>query len=123
MLQFNFPQNLKEYLLFFLYFFRELLMQKHFELFEKWLYKFSKEIILLSSKYSLISGFYKLNTLCMRIAIKIGYFNVKKYFVLFSKSPIKELSKKYISLEPHRTLLCQYSTDCSKETWVADRTP
>ena len=51
-------------------------MQKHFELFEKWLYKFSKEVILLSSKYPLISGFYKLNTLCMRIAIKIGYFNV-----------------------------------------------
>ena len=51
-------------------------MQKHFELFEKWLYKFSKEVILLSSKYLLISGFYKLNTLCMRIAIKIGYFNV-----------------------------------------------
>lgn len=36
--------------------------------------KFSKEIILLSSRFPLISGFYKLNTLCMKIAIKIDYF-------------------------------------------------
>lgn len=55
---------------------RELLIHKQYDLFEKWMFKFSKEIISLSSKYTLISGFYKLNTLCMRIAIKIGYFNV-----------------------------------------------
>lgn len=55
---------------------RDLLSNKHLKLFEKWLYKFSKEIIVLSSKYPFISGFYKLVTLCMRISIKIGYFNV-----------------------------------------------
>lgn len=36
--------------------------------------KFSKEVILLSSRFPLISGFYKLNTLCMKIATKIDYF-------------------------------------------------
>ena len=56
-------------------------MQKHYNLFEKWLFKFSKEVILLSSKNGLISGFYKLNTLCMRIAVKIGYFNVSFIFI------------------------------------------
>ncbi len=59
---------------------RELLMQKHHYLFEKWIYKYSKEIIKLSSSNSLISGFYKLNTLCMRIAVKIDYFSVKFSF-------------------------------------------
>jgi len=51
-------------------------MQKHFNLFEKWIYKFSREVILLSSKYPFISGFYKLISLCMRIAIKTNYFQV-----------------------------------------------
>lgn len=55
---------------------RDLLINKHNELFEKWLFKFSKEIILLSSKYPFISGFYKLTTLCMKIATNIGYFKV-----------------------------------------------
>lgn len=53
-------------------------MQKHFDLFEKFMYKFSKEVILLSSKNVLISSFYRLGTLCMRVAIKIGYFSVIK---------------------------------------------
>jgi DNA-dependent protein kinase catalytic subunit len=51
-------------------------MQKHFNLFEKWIYKFSREVIMLSSKYPLISGFYKLIALCMRIANKTKYFHV-----------------------------------------------
>ena len=42
------------------------------------MFKFSKEIIVLSSKYPLISGFYKLNTLCMKIAIRFGYFSVSE---------------------------------------------
>ncbi|CAF0815340.1 unnamed protein product [Brachionus calyciflorus] len=54
---------------------KELLLQKDFDLFEKWVFRFSKELILLSSKHSLISGFYKLNTMIMKIAVKIGYFN------------------------------------------------
>jgi len=69
-------------------------MQKHFELFEKWLYKFSKEIILLSSKYPLISGFYKLNTLCMRIGIRIGYFNVKFLFYVLIKKSFDQLTRR-----------------------------
>lgn len=52
------------------------MIQKHYDLFERWLFRFSKEIILLSSKYFLLSGFYKLNTLCMRIAIRLEYFKV-----------------------------------------------
>ncbi|RNA36044.1 DNA-dependent kinase catalytic subunit-like [Brachionus plicatilis] len=47
---------------------RELLMNKNFDLFEKWLFKLSKEIILLSTSHCLISGFYKLATLIMKMA-------------------------------------------------------
>jgi hypothetical protein len=59
---------------------KELLMQKHFNLFEKWIYRFSKEIIKLSSAHSHISGFYRLNTLCMKISIKIDFFKVSFNF-------------------------------------------
>lgn len=59
---------------------KELLMQKHFNLFEKWIYRFSKEIIQLSSAHSHISGFYRLNTLCMKISIKIDFFKVSFNF-------------------------------------------
>ena len=55
---------------------RDLLETKNLKLFEKWMNKFSKEIIVLSSKYPFISGFYKLVTLCMRISVKIRYFDV-----------------------------------------------
>jgi len=60
---------------------RELLMQKHFNLFEKWIYRFSKEIIQLSSAHSHIGGFYRLNTLCMKISIKIDFFKVSFNFL------------------------------------------
>ena len=74
----NLPKNF-EILVNLVDFAKELFLQKHFNLFEKWIYKFSKEIIILSSNNVLISGFYKLNSLCMRIAIKIGYFNVSHF--------------------------------------------
>lgn len=55
-------------------------MNKNLDLFEKWLFKLSKEIILLSTRHCLISGFYKLATLVMKMAVKIGYFNVNINF-------------------------------------------
>ncbi len=60
---------------------KELLMQKHFNLFKKWIYRFSKEIIQLSSAHSHIGGFYRLNTLCMKISIKIDFFKVSFNFL------------------------------------------
>ena len=55
---------------------RDLFIHKHVHLFDKWLFKLSTEVLLLSSKYPLISGFYKLKTLCMHVAIKRNYFSV-----------------------------------------------
>ena len=80
-------------------------MQKHFDLFEKWIFKISKEIILLSSKHLLVSSFYRLNTLCMRIAIKIGYFNVIFIFKLFKLlSLFSAYLKKYLFLLVNKRL-------------------
>ena len=54
---------------------RALLTHKLPHLSAKWLLKLSQELILLSSRFPLISGFYKLATLCMRLATTTGYFS------------------------------------------------
>jgi DNA-dependent protein kinase catalytic subunit len=59
---------------------RELLIDNNFNLFHKWMFKFIKEIITFSNNFPFISAFYKLNTLAMRIAIKIDYFAVEFLF-------------------------------------------
>ncbi|XP_041045109.1 DNA-dependent protein kinase catalytic subunit isoform X2 [Carcharodon carcharias] len=52
----------------------ELLLEKHTDFFEQWVYRFGHELILRSTQFPLISGFYKLLSLTMKIAQKIKYF-------------------------------------------------
>ncbi|XP_070581112.1 DNA-dependent protein kinase catalytic subunit-like [Ptychodera flava] len=42
--------------------------------FERWAYTFGHEVIVLSTQLPLVSGFYKLLSVCMKICQKIGYF-------------------------------------------------
>uniref|UniRef100_H3B272 DNA-dependent protein kinase catalytic subunit n=1 Tax=Latimeria chalumnae TaxID=7897 RepID=H3B272_LATCH len=53
---------------------RELLPEKHVEFFEPWMYGFGHEVILQSTRLPLVSGFYKLLSVSMKIARKIKYF-------------------------------------------------
>ncbi|XP_028826126.1 DNA-dependent protein kinase catalytic subunit isoform X2 [Denticeps clupeoides] len=52
----------------------ELLSQKRLEYFQQWMYPLSHNLILHSIHFPLVSGFYKLLSLCMAIAKKIKYF-------------------------------------------------
>ncbi|XP_029447109.1 DNA-dependent protein kinase catalytic subunit isoform X2 [Rhinatrema bivittatum] len=53
---------------------REILKDKHVEFFEQWVYSFGYELILQSTRLPLISGFYKLLSVAMKIANRIKYF-------------------------------------------------
>ncbi|KAF7246283.1 DNA-dependent protein kinase catalytic subunit [Varanus komodoensis] len=53
---------------------REVLPQKHVENFGPWMYSFGYEIIIQSIRSPLISGFYKLLAIAMKIAKKTKYF-------------------------------------------------
>uniref|UniRef100_A0A2K6UN42 DNA-dependent protein kinase catalytic subunit n=1 Tax=Saimiri boliviensis boliviensis TaxID=39432 RepID=A0A2K6UN42_SAIBB len=53
---------------------REILPEKQVEFFEPWVYSFSHELILQSTRLPLISGFYKLLSITVRNAKKIKYF-------------------------------------------------
>ena len=57
--------------------YRDLLPEKQIYMFERWVYSFGHQIILLSSKFPLVSGFYKLLAVCMKICSKLKYFKVK----------------------------------------------
>ncbi|XP_066575742.1 DNA-dependent protein kinase catalytic subunit isoform X2 [Amia ocellicauda] len=52
----------------------ELLLWKHAEYFEQWVYPLGHELVLQSTRFPLVSGFYKLLSLSMKIAKKIKYF-------------------------------------------------
>ncbi|XP_078072249.1 DNA-dependent protein kinase catalytic subunit isoform X3 [Mustelus asterias] len=52
----------------------ELLLEKHTDFFEQWVYRFGHELILRSTQFPLVSGFYKLLSVTMKIAQKIKYF-------------------------------------------------
>ncbi|XP_062335709.1 DNA-dependent protein kinase catalytic subunit [Osmerus eperlanus] len=52
----------------------ELLLNKHMEYFEQWVYPLSHELILQSIRSPLVSGFYKLLSVSMIVAKKIQYF-------------------------------------------------
>ncbi|XP_051784693.1 DNA-dependent protein kinase catalytic subunit [Erpetoichthys calabaricus] len=52
----------------------ELLLQKHNDYFAQWVYVLGYELILQSTRFPLVSGFYKLLSVCMKIAKKIKYF-------------------------------------------------
>uniref|UniRef100_A0A2K5DLH3 DNA-dependent protein kinase catalytic subunit n=1 Tax=Aotus nancymaae TaxID=37293 RepID=A0A2K5DLH3_AOTNA len=53
---------------------REILPEKQVEFFEPWVYSFSHELILQSTRLPVISGFYKLLSITVRNAKKIKYF-------------------------------------------------
>ncbi|XP_062426360.1 DNA-dependent protein kinase catalytic subunit [Rhea pennata] len=53
---------------------REILPEKHVEYFYPWVYSFGYELIVHSTRLPLISGFYKLLSVAMKIAKKIKYF-------------------------------------------------
>ncbi|XP_067887902.1 DNA-dependent protein kinase catalytic subunit isoform X2 [Heterodontus francisci] len=52
----------------------QLLLEKHTDFFEQWVYRFGHELILRSTQFPLVSGFYKLLSVTMKIAQKIKYF-------------------------------------------------
>nr|XP_046226723.1 DNA-dependent protein kinase catalytic subunit isoform X2 [Scatophagus argus] len=52
----------------------ELLLSKHVEYFQSWVYPFSHELILHSIRNPLVSGFYKLLSVTMRVAKRIKYY-------------------------------------------------
>ena len=45
-------------------------------MFEKWVYTFGREMIVLSSRHPLVSGFHKLLSICFHTCKLIGYFKV-----------------------------------------------
>ncbi|KAK2522227.1 Prkdc [Columba guinea] len=53
---------------------REILPEKHVEYFNPWVYSFGYKLIIHSTRLPLISGFYKLLSVTMKIAKKIKYF-------------------------------------------------
>uniref|UniRef100_A0A3Q2ZPC1 DNA-dependent protein kinase catalytic subunit n=1 Tax=Kryptolebias marmoratus TaxID=37003 RepID=A0A3Q2ZPC1_KRYMA len=61
----------------------ELLLNKHVEYFHSWMYPLSHELILHSIRNPLVSGFYKLLSVTMKIAKRIKYFQV----IFYSASP------------------------------------
>lgn len=68
------------FLLFFLCIgFREILPEKHVEYFHPWVYSFGYELIIHSTRLPLISGFYKLLSVTMKIAKRIKYFEVRSF--------------------------------------------
>ncbi|XP_061821672.2 DNA-dependent protein kinase catalytic subunit isoform X1 [Nerophis lumbriciformis] len=52
----------------------EVLLSKHVEYFQTWMYPFSHQLILHSIRNPLVSGFYKLLSVTMKIAKKIKYY-------------------------------------------------
>ncbi|KAM6458275.1 DNA-dependent protein kinase catalytic subunit isoform 2-T2 [Liasis olivaceus] len=53
---------------------REILSEKHIKYFEPWIYSFGYELIIQATRLPLISGFYKLLSIAMKIAKKTKYF-------------------------------------------------
>ncbi|XP_048384539.2 DNA-dependent protein kinase catalytic subunit [Stegostoma tigrinum] len=50
------------------------MLEKHTDFFEHWVYRFGHELILRSTQFPLVSGFYKLLSVTMKMARKIKYF-------------------------------------------------
>ena len=64
----------------------ELLLTKHVEYFHSWMYPLSHELILHSIRNPLVSGFYKLLSVTMKIAKRTKYYQVMS--VLFLCRPL-----------------------------------
>jgi len=54
-------------------------------LFEEWVFRFGREMIVLSSHYPAVSGFYKLLAICFKICKDIDYFKVELNMHMFIK--------------------------------------
>ena len=52
------------------------------KMFEHWVYTFGREVIVQSSSHPLVSGFYKLLGMCLKMCKKLGYFQVS-YIAVF----------------------------------------
>lgn len=50
-------------------------------MFEKWVYMFGRELIMLSSELPLVSDFHKLLGLCFSICKDIHYFKVQRWIL------------------------------------------
>ncbi|EGC36942.1 DNA-dependent protein kinase subunit [Dictyostelium purpureum] len=84
-------------------FFKLFISKNHTELFVQWIYIFGKEMINYSKKYPLISGFYKLIQIVMKICKSQKYFNTINHeiihqFILSNKEN-KELENDLMEIE------------------------
>ncbi|XP_068160133.1 DNA-dependent protein kinase catalytic subunit [Antennarius striatus] len=70
------PNRLKDFTAFInlVDFCSELLLNTHMEFFQSWVYPFSHELILQSIRNPLVSGFYKLLSVTMKVSKKINYY-------------------------------------------------
>lgn len=71
----------------------ELLLNTHVEYFQSWMYPLSHELILHSIRNPLVSGFYKLLSVGMKIAKRIKYYQVIFPLFNFFKINFKYASK------------------------------
>uniref|UniRef100_A0A3B4GU24 DNA-dependent protein kinase catalytic subunit n=1 Tax=Pundamilia nyererei TaxID=303518 RepID=A0A3B4GU24_9CICH len=69
----------------------ELLLNKHMEYFHSWMYPLSHELILHSIRNPLVSGFYKLLSVTMKIAKRIKYYQVGFLFLGYLKNEFSVL--------------------------------
>ncbi|XP_028413162.1 DNA-dependent protein kinase catalytic subunit-like [Dendronephthya gigantea] len=53
---------------------RKILLKTKTKWFENWIYTFGKELVVLSARFPLVSGFYKLLDIVMKISRKLDYF-------------------------------------------------
>lgn len=83
-----------EWKLFFPCFHSELLLNKHMEYFHSWMYPLSHELILHSIRNPLVSGFYKLLSVTMKIAKRIKYYQVGFLFLGYLKNEFCQLLMK-----------------------------
>lgn len=56
-------------------------------MFEKWVYTFGHEMIVLSSRHPLVSGFHKLISICFHTCKEINYFKVVIFLVSLTTFP------------------------------------
>ncbi|XP_033494873.2 DNA-dependent protein kinase catalytic subunit isoform X1 [Epinephelus lanceolatus] len=70
------PNKIKDFTAFInlVHFCSELLLKKHIEYFQSWMYPLSHDLILHSIRNPLVSGFYKLLSVTMKIAKRIKYY-------------------------------------------------
>ncbi|XP_022110985.1 DNA-dependent protein kinase catalytic subunit-like isoform X2 [Acanthaster planci] len=76
---------------------RDLLPANQPALFKQWVYRFGHEVILLSCRLPLVSGFYKLLTVCMNICTQIQFFKCIKPSDLSSQEDSMDIDLNFSS--------------------------